>query len=80
VSLTQAIIKRIFELCDKHDLTVGGLANLCAVPPSTLKSILYCKSKNPRIVVVKMICDGLDMTLAEFFDTEYFNCLDPIVK
>ena len=80
MSLSQAVIKRIFELCDKHDLTVGGLANLCAVPPSTLKSILYCKSKNPRIVVIKMICDGLDMTLEEFFSSEIFNKLEQKIK
>lgn len=71
---------RILRLCEEHNLTINGLANLCAIPPSSLKGILYGKSNNPKILTIKLICDGLDMTLAEFFDTPEFNALEQEIK
>ena len=71
---------RILRLCEEHNLTINGLANLCAIPPTTLKNVLYGKSNNPKILTIKLICDGLDMTLAEFFDTPEFNALEQEIK
>ena len=67
---------RILQLCEERDLTINKLATICAIPPTSLKNILYGKSNNPKILTIKMICDGLDMTLAEFFDTPEFNNLE----
>lgn len=53
-----------------------ALAMSAAVPPSTLRCILNGKSQNPGIVTIKMICDGLDISLSEFFDTEGFRNLE----
>jgi transcriptional regulator with XRE-family HTH domain len=52
------------------------LAIESAVAPSTIKNILYGKSKNPGIVTIKMLCDGLGITLTEFFDTDDFKKLE----
>lgn len=71
---------RILQLCEEHDLTINKLATICAIPPTSLKNILYGKSNNPKILTIKMICDGLDMTLAEFFDTPEFNSLEQEIK
>jgi transcriptional regulator with XRE-family HTH domain len=51
-----------------------------AVPPSTIKNILYGKSQNPGIVTIKMLCDGLGISLTEFFDTEEFRNLEQEIK
>ena len=75
-----AVRIRILQLCGEHGLTINRLATLSALPPSSIKNILYGKSQNPKLLTVKMICDGLDMTLAEFFDTETFNTLEPEIK
>lgn len=75
-----AIRNRILQLCDMHNLTVNKLATISAIPPSSIKSILYGNSNNPKILTIKMICDGLDMTLAEFFDTPEFNSLEQEIK
>lgn len=71
----KAVSNRILQLCGEKNISVNKLANICALPPSSVKNILYGKSKNPKLLTIKMICDGLDMTLAEFFDTEEFNNL-----
>ena len=76
----QAVRNRILQLCGEHDITINKLANLSAVPPSSIKNILYRKSKNPTLLTIKMICDGLDMTLAEFFDTDEFTSLEQEIQ
>lgn len=75
-----AIRNRILQLCEEHNLTINKLATISALPPSSVKSILYGNSQNPKILTIKLICDGLDMTLAEFFDTPEFNSLEQEIK
>lgn len=75
-----AIRNRILQLCDERNLTINKLATISALPPSSVKSILYGNSQNPKILTIKLICDGLDMTLAEFFDTPEFNSLEQEMK
>lgn len=75
-----AVKNRIFSLCYERDITINKLATMCALPPSSIKNILYGKSQNPKILTIKMICDGLDITLAEFFNTDEFNSLEQEIK
>lgn len=70
------VVHRILELCDERNLAINALAHSAGVPPSTVKSILNGKSKNPGIVTLKMLCDALDISLIEFFDTEEFRALE----
>ena len=72
-----AVTARINSLCIERGLTMNGLANLCGLPTSTLKSIIYGASKNPGIATIKIICDGLEITLAEFFSSPEFDGLEP---
>ena len=75
-----AVKNRILQLCGERNISINKLANICGLPPSSVKNILYGKSKNPKLLTIKMICDGLDITLAEFFDTEEFNQLEQEIK
>lgn len=75
-----AIRNRILQLCEERSLTINKLATISALPPSSIKSILYGNSQNPKILTIKLICDGLDITLAEFFDTPEFNHLEQEIK
>ena len=77
---TIAVRNRILQLCGQRNITINKLANLSALPPSSLKNILYGKSRNPKVLTIKMICDGLGITLAEFFDTEEFNHLEQEIQ
>jgi len=71
-----AVANRLVVLCGQRGWTINKLADLSAVPPSTVKSILYGRSKNPGIVTLKMLCDGLDISLEEFFSGPEFDRLE----
>ena len=71
-----AVQTRIFELCKVNRITVNKLAHLSGISPSTLKNIVYGRSKNPGIVTIKFLCVGLGITLVEFFDSELFRILE----
>lgn len=71
-----AVRNRILQLCDERKITINHLSTISGLSPSSIKNILYGKSLNPKIVTIKMICDGLDITLGEFFNTSEFNSLE----
>lgn len=72
----EAVKNRIMILCEEKRFTINHLATASGVAPSTLKNILYGKSLNPGIVTIKMLCDGLGISLVEFFNTEEFKRLE----
>ncbi len=78
--LCKAIKNRILQLCDQRDLTINALATVAGLPPSSIKNILYGKSKNPKIATIKIICDGLNMSLKDFFNSKEFENLDQEIK
>ena len=75
-----AVRNRILRLCDERDISINKLATVCALPPSSIKNILYGRSMNPKLITIKMICDGLDITLGEFFSTPEFDELEQEIK
>ena len=75
-----AVKNRLLSLCGEKNLTIHKLATESAVPPSTIKNILYGKSQNPGIITIKMLCDGFGITLTEFFDTEEFRSLEQEIR
>lgn len=75
-----AVKVRILRLCEERNMSINKLATVCALPPSSVKNILYGKSQNPKLLTIKMICDGLDITLGEFFSTPEFDSLEQEIK
>ena len=75
-----AVRNRILQLCGEREISINKLATLSALPPSSVKNILYGKSHNPKLITIKMICDGLDITLGEFFSTPEFDALEQELK
>lgn len=75
-----AVKNRILLLCEERGMSINKLATVCALPPSSIKNILYGKSHNPKLLTIKMICDGLDITLGEFFTTPEFDELEQEIR
>ena len=75
-----AVRNRILELCGERGISINKLATISALPPSSIKNILYGKSQNPKLITIKMICDGLDITLGEIFSTPEFDSLEQELK
>lgn len=72
----EAIGQRILNLCKERDITPNKLGTISGVEPSTITSIFYGKSKNPGIVTIKSLCDGLEITLYDFFNDDLFKSND----
>ena len=78
---TYTVVKnRLLTLLGERNMSIHKLAMESAVPPSTIKNILYGKSMNPGVVTIKMLCDGLNISLTEFFDTEDFRNLEQEIR
>ena len=60
-----------------HGYNIHSLARKAGIPPTTLKNIIYGNSRNPGIVTIKLVCDGLGISLYDFFDTAAFKSLEP---
>lgn len=76
----EAIARRILQLCDANNITVNELASRSGIAPSTVYSILDKRSKNPGAVTIKKLCDGLEITLGEFFSTPEFDTLEQEIQ
>lgn len=76
----KAVSDRIIELCNQRNIAVNALANSSGISPSTLYSVLNEKSQNPGIVTIKKLCDGLDISLREFFDADTFDDIEQEIK
>ena len=76
----QAVSARILELCKQKGIAINALANSAGISPSTIYSILNTKSMNPGIVTIKQICDGIDLSLREFFDSPVFENLEQEIR
>lgn len=76
----QAVAQRIIDLCTQKDIAVNALANISGVSPSTVYSMLNEKSMNPGIVSIKKLCDGLEISVREFFDCELFDESEQEIK
>ncbi len=80
MNLKETIAYRIEELCNQKQMNPSSLAYLCGMDRSTIYSILGDKSRSPEVATVKKICDGLDITLGEFFNTKEFDELEQEIK
>ena len=76
MNVKEAVLKRINEICDDRGIAVNKLANLSGITPSTVYSVFDIDRKDIGIVLIKKICDGLEITLQDFFNSEIFDSLD----
>ena len=76
----EAVVARIKSLCSEKNMKISQLAYVSGMPPSTLKNIMKGNSKNTGIVTIKMICDGLNVSLEDFFHNGVFRDLEQEIK
>ena len=78
---TITVIKtRIFRLCEERGIYINKHATMCALPPSSVKNILYGRNTDLKILTINKICDGLDITRSEFFSASEFDALEQEIK
>ena len=75
-----AVVNRVKQLCSDRGIKPNELANLSAVTASTVYSLLDERRRDVSIVTIKKLCDGLDITLGEFFSTAEFDLLEQEIR
>lgn len=80
MSVKDIVVKRFLELCKERNIKVNELANRSGVTPSTAYSMLDESRRDISIITIKKFCDGLDITLGQFFSTQDFDNLEQEIK
>ena len=73
MNFNDAIVKRIVEICEERDSNVCDIALNGGMSPSAIYDLIKGRTKCSKVITVKRFCEGANMTLAEFFDRDYFN-------
>lgn len=80
MQIKQAIVQRFQELCQQREIKYNELASISGVTPSTVYSMMDESRKDLSVITVKKLCDGLEITICEFFDHDIFRNLEQEIK
>lgn len=72
MKLSKAVSVKILSICDEKDISVNRLASICCLTQSTVQNLIAGKSKNPKMLTIIRICEGLEIPLKDFFDDDLF--------
>ena len=75
-----AVRQRILELCAQQGITVNRLATRSGVTQSTVNNIVSGRNHSATVATIKKLCDGLDITLRDFFDAPVFDALEQEIR
>lgn len=76
MKISEAMSKKLLKICEERNISINKLATICLLTQSTVQNIIECNSSNPKLLTIVRICDGLGMTLEEFFSDELFSNLE----
>ena len=71
---------RIKELCTQNNITLNKLSTICGITQSTLNNIISGRNNSTTVTTVKKICDGLEISIQDFFDSPLFQHLEQEIK
>ena len=80
MNVKAAVVARFQQLMAEKNLNANGLANLSGVTPSSVYSMLDPRRKEVSVNLVKKLCDGLEITLGEFFMADIFSSLEQEIR
>lgn len=80
MTIAEAVVKRIYELVDERQLTINKISMISGVTQSTVSDIVNGVTSNVKIATIKKLCDGLDISIREFFDSPLFDDLEQELK
>ena len=80
MSISVAVKQRILELCGERRITINKLSTICGLTQSTLNNIMHRPDSKPTVATIKKLCDGLEITMAQFFTSPIFDELEQEIK
>ncbi len=78
--IKDAIILRLQNICAQRNICYNELATLSGVTPSTVYSMMDSSRRDLSVITLKKLCDGLEITITEFFDDNIFKQLEQELK
>lgn len=76
MGVKDAAVNRFASICQQLGISYNELASRAGVTPSSVYSMMSSSRRDVSLTLIKKLCDGLDMSLAEFFDSEEFTSLE----
>ncbi len=76
MKLSKAVSQKILKICKEKNISINKLAAICCVTQSTVQSLIQEKYESPKLATITKICEGLGLTLEEFFDDCLFDNLE----
>ena len=80
MGIKEAVVQRFQSICNERNIKINELANISGVTPSTAYSMFDASRHDVSIITIKKFCDGLDISLKEFFDSDEFDSLEQEIK
>lgn len=80
MTISEAVIKRLFELCNERQITINKLSTISGVTQSTVSDIVNGITTSARMDTIKKLCDGLEISVRQFFDSPLFDDLEQELK
>ena len=80
MNIGEAVKERILELCREHDISVNKLSSMSGITQSTVNNIVSGRNNSATVSTIKKLCDGLGITIEEFFNSELFRGLEQEIK
>lgn len=80
MTISQAVVQRILQLCDERHITINKICNISGVTQSTVSDIVNGATSNAGVATLKKLCDGLEISIRQFFDADIFDDLEQEVK
>lgn len=75
-----AVRLRIMELCRENEMTLNRLATVCGVTQSTLNNIVSGRNATATVSTIQKICDGLEITITDFFTSPLFENIEQEIR
>ena len=80
MTVGEAVRKRILQLCDERDISINKLSSLSGVTQSTVNNLVSGRNNSATVSTVKKLCDGLGITIEEFFHSDIFAGLEQEIQ
>ena len=80
MTISEAVIRRLFELCNERQITINKLSTISGVTQSTVSDIVNGTTASARMDTIKKLCDGLEISVHQFFDSPLFDDLEQELK
>ncbi|MBE6924012.1 MAG: helix-turn-helix transcriptional regulator [Ruminococcaceae bacterium] len=80
MTVGEAVRKRILELCQMRNISINKLSGISGVTQSTVNNIISGRNNSATVATIKKLCDGLGITIDEFFHSELFTELEQEIK